>query len=140
MGIGWLTAALAVLSALIAAAAPIVTTVQHRSAPGGHPHHAPAVIEACAAWRQALLERGMLPFLHQQLHLSTPAPAADADAEPSLPRPSARDPLPEHRTRLGYTSPDFTSPDFTGPAAPNGTDASSAIPAVAHDIPPRTKG
>lgn len=82
----------------------------------------------------------MLPFLHQQLHLSALAPASDADTEPSLPRPSAHDPLREHRTRLGYASPHFTSPDFTGPAAPNGTDASSTIPAVAHDIPPRTKG
>ncbi|MFC9651530.1 hypothetical protein [Streptomyces sp. NPDC056937] len=133
VGTGWLTAALAALTALIAAAALVVTAVRHRSAPGGHPHHqAPAVIEARAAWRQALLERGMLPFLRQQLHLPAPArapapapgPAADADAQPSPPRPAARDPLPERRTPLGYTSPDFASPDFTGPAAPRGTDTS----------------
>ncbi|MCL7375311.1 hypothetical protein [Streptomyces sp. 35G-GA-8] len=125
VGTGWLTAGLAALTALIAAAALVVTAVRHRSAPGGHPHQpAPAVIEARAAWQQALLERGMLPFLHQRLHLSAPAPVPDADAQPTPPRPTARDPLPKRRTQLGYTSPDFASPDFTGPAAPRGTDAS----------------
>ncbi|MEV8391714.1 MULTISPECIES: hypothetical protein [unclassified Streptomyces] len=125
VGTGWLTAGLAALAALIAAAALVVTAVRHRSVPGGHPHqHAPTVIEARAAWHQALLERGMLPFLHQRLHPSAPAPAPDADAQPSPPRPAARDPLPERRTQLGYTSPDFASPDFTGPTAPRGTDAS----------------
>ncbi|MFE7567934.1 hypothetical protein ACFU76_13340 [Streptomyces sp. NPDC057539] len=125
VGTGWLTAALAVLAALIAAAALVVTAVRHRSAPGGHPHqHAPAVIEARAAWHQALLERGMLPFLRRRLHLPAPTPAPDADAQPTPPRPAARDPLPKRRTQLGYTSPDFASPDFTGPAAPRGTDAS----------------
>ena len=109
-----LTAALAALSAAIAAAALIATAVRHRSVPGDHPHHhAPAVIGVRAAWHQALLEHGMLPFLHQQLHL--PALAPDADARPSLPRPAPRDPFPERRTRLGYTSPDSASPDFTGP-------------------------
>ncbi|MFJ5684554.1 hypothetical protein [Streptomyces sp. NPDC093099] len=149
VGTGWLTAALAALAAVIAAAALVVTAVRHRSAAGGHPrHHTPAVIEARAAWRQALLERGMLPFLRRQLHplaqapapAPAPDPAPDADAQPSPPRLPAGDPLPERRTPLGYTSPDFASPDFTGPAAPRGTDASRTTPAVVHDIPPRTTG
>ncbi|MFJ5111435.1 hypothetical protein ACIQAD_12445 [Streptomyces sp. NPDC088551] len=149
VGTGWLTAALAALAAVIAAAALVVTAVRHRSAAGGHPrHHTPAVIEARAAWRQALLERGMLPFLRRQLHplaqapapAPAPDPAPDADAQPSPPRLPAAGPLPERRTPLGYTSPDFASPDFTGPAAPRGTDASRTTPAVVHDIPPRTTG
>lgn len=118
VGTGWITAAVAALAALIAAAALIVTAMRHRSEPGGHPRRdAPSIIEAREAWCQALLKRGMLPFLHQQLHL--PAPGPDTTTQPSPPRPSAGVPLQQRRTRLGYTSPDFASPDFTGPAAPS---------------------
>lgn len=99
VGTGWITAALAALAALIAAAALIVTAMRHRSAPGGPHQDASAVIEARAAWRQALLERGMLPFLHQQLHLA--APGSETAAQPSPPRPSAGVPLQQRRSRLG---------------------------------------
>ncbi|MFE1773197.1 hypothetical protein [Streptomyces sp. NPDC059008] len=113
--VGWITAALTALAALTAAAALIVTAIRHRSASSGTPRHdAPAVTEARAAWRQALLERGMLPFLRRQLHL--PASAPDAAAPPQLP---VGVPPQQRRTRLGYASPDFTSPDFTSPTAPS---------------------
>lgn len=116
--VGWITAALAALTALTAAVALIVTVIRHRSAPGGPPcHEALAVTEARAAWRQALLERGMLPFLHQQLRL--PAPAPDAAAQPSPAQLSAGVSPQQRRTRLGYASPEFTSPDFTSPIAPS---------------------
>ncbi|MGW0787996.1 hypothetical protein ACWD04_07015 [Streptomyces sp. NPDC002911] len=111
VGTGWITAALAALAALASAAALIVTAVRHRFTPGDPEHH---VAAAHQAWRQALLERGLLPFLHQ--HLPTPALSA---AEQSPPRPSAPDPHPDARSRLGYTSPDFTGPDSTGPATPS---------------------
>ncbi|MFE7750956.1 hypothetical protein [Streptomyces sp. NPDC057428] len=119
VGTGWIVAALAGLAALAAAAALIATAMRHLPAPGGNPRHAdtPSAMAAREAWRQALLERGTLPFLHQQLRL--PATASCAAAQPPPPRPTVNDPLPERRTRLGYTSPDFASPDFTDPVTPS---------------------
>ncbi|HET6358139.1 hypothetical protein [Streptomyces sp.] len=99
VGTGWITATLAALASLIAAATLIVTAVRHRSSPGGHPHQdAPTVVEARAVWRQALLARGMLPFLRLQLHLAAPAP--DTEAQPSSPRSSGAVPLQQRRARL----------------------------------------
>ncbi|MEV6395341.1 hypothetical protein AB0M39_11265 [Streptomyces sp. NPDC051907] len=76
------------------------------------------------AWRHALLERGMLPFLRAAL--------ADPSADPSStapPRHVSRIPKvgysgPDYSSpsegstagqRPTFTSPDFTSPDFGGP-------------------------
>ncbi|MFE9724799.1 hypothetical protein ACFYQ5_14715 [Streptomyces sp. NPDC005794] len=115
VGTGWTTAALAALAALVSAAALIATAVRHRFTPDGPPQHVdPSVAAAHQAWCHALLERGLLPFLHRHL----PGPARSTAGQ-SPPRPSAHDPHPEYRSRVGYTSPDFASPDFTGPATPS---------------------
>jgi hypothetical protein len=82
------------------------------------------VARAKEAWREALLERGILPFLREALPdpdiaaanlLAPPAPTSrmphlDYD-RPGFSRPNggARGPRPS------FTSPDYTSPDFGGP-------------------------
>ncbi|MGW0751885.1 hypothetical protein [Streptomyces sp. NPDC002587] len=77
------------------------------------------VVRAREAWRNALLERGIMPFLRDAL--------ADPGAGPRYPAP--RTPGAGRIPNLGYTRPDFTSPgspsqgprpgytppDFTGP-------------------------
>lgn len=58
------------------------------------------VAEAREDWREALLERGVVPFLQEAL---TERQGAVTVAEPQLPD--------DHRTpRLGYSHPDFSSP------------------------------
>lgn len=118
VGAGWTAAALAGITALVAGVGLTLTVVRHRGASADGPHDdTPAVAEAHAAWRQAVLERGVLPYLHRQLDRSA-QPLAHTDGRPSIPGPSTFDPLRDGRTRLGYTSPDFASPDFAGPSTP----------------------
>lgn len=65
------------------------------------------VARAREAWRHALLERGILPFLRDALSDPTAGPASRNQ------RPAA---IPETGYgRPPFTSPDFTSPDFAGP-------------------------
>ncbi|MCT2589290.1 hypothetical protein LHJ74_04970 [Streptomyces sp. N2-109] len=69
--------------------------------PGGL---AGAVAEARADWREALLERGVVPFLQEAL---TDRQGAVTVADPHL--------LDDHRTpRLGYSHPDYSSPASHG--------------------------
>ncbi|MGR3939310.1 hypothetical protein [Streptomyces sp. BRA346] len=70
------------------------TAARHRSpAPlSGNPGAA----EAREAWRRALLERGVLPYLRAQLRQTEPHRTA----------------TPGRRPRLGYTSPDFAGPAY----------------------------
>ncbi|MER5553721.1 hypothetical protein ABT001_18960 [Streptomyces sp. NPDC002793] len=112
VGTGWITAALAALTALASAIALVVTAARHRFTPGRPPHQVtPSVAAAHQAWRQSLLERGILPFLHEQL-----TGQGNSAAKQSPLRRSAVEPPPEDRGRPGWTSPDFRSPGFTGPA------------------------
>jgi hypothetical protein len=79
------------------------------------------------AWRQALLHRGVLPFLREALSNPSAAPGPlFAPREPSghsrtpqlgYSRPGFSSPDSESSpsTRPSYTSPDFTSPDYGGP-------------------------
>lgn len=64
----------------------------------GPPGGAPGAGEAGEAWRRALLERGVLPFLRDQLRQAQPGRTA-----------------PPRRPQLGYSSPDFASPEYTVP-------------------------
>lgn len=82
------------------------------------------VAQAREAWRQALLERGILPFLREALAdphnaaapMSAP-PAATSRVphlgydRPGFSRPEGGPP----DSRPTFTSPDYTSPDFGGP-------------------------
>ncbi|WP_328465641.1 hypothetical protein [Streptomyces sp. NBC_00448] len=79
------------------------------------------VARARAAWRQALLVRGVLPCLRQQLAHGAPA-APFPTAAPGPPGEGEGQAdvdgsgLVVRRPRLGFGSPGFTSPGGNGPA------------------------
>ncbi|WP_406495776.1 hypothetical protein OG936_17445 [Streptomyces sp. NBC_00846] len=106
---GWFFAAVMAAAILAAAVGLLVTALRNGST--SQPAEDPGselpedVARAREAWRHALLERGILPFLR------------DALADPAA-GPAARTPhRSEHRIpKIGYSRPDFTSPD-DGPAA-----------------------
>ncbi|MFD3647121.1 hypothetical protein ACFWUT_08585 [Streptomyces cyaneofuscatus] len=60
------------------------------------------VARAREAWRHALLERGILPFLRDALSDPTAGPEAPAQRPAAIPK-------------TGYGRPSFTGPDFAGP-------------------------
>ncbi|MFD5326151.1 hypothetical protein [Streptomyces sp. NPDC127092] len=96
--------AVAAAGLLWAAAGLLVTALRNGATevPAGTPDD--ELSRARDAWRQALLERGVLPFLREAL-AAAPAGAATA---PALPRQS---PPPAGRIpKVGYSGPDFTSP------------------------------
>ncbi|MGN9791599.1 hypothetical protein ACTMTU_10975 [Streptomyces sp. OZ13] len=125
---GWFFGALTAAAILVAAVGLLLTALRNGAAqvaeevPAGElPDE---VSRAKEAWRHALLERGILPFLRAAL--------ADPSADPAStapPRPVSRIPKigfsgPEFSSpaegstagqRPTFTSPDFTSPDFGGP-------------------------
>ncbi|MFD7971401.1 hypothetical protein [Streptomyces clavifer] len=121
---GWTSAVVAGVTAVVAGIALVLAAARNRAASGpcsGCPRHqGPAVTEARAAWRGALLERGLLPFLrHQSALLRAPLPEGALPAAlPSLPGGTGGIPLPEARSRPGWASPDFTAPGFASPGAP----------------------
>ncbi|MFF7185563.1 hypothetical protein ACFZAR_10010 [Streptomyces sp. NPDC008222] len=78
------------------------------------------VARAREAWRTALLERGILPFLRAALEEGEGEFASSAFASPDFTRP-------------GFTSPDFTSPDFT---RPDSTSPDYGAPDPAGQEPP----
>lgn len=123
--VGWFFAAVTGASVLLGAVGLLLTALRDGSAaihdtPDAMP---PEVAHARDLWREALLRRGLLPFLDEAVTRTT-APLA---SEPPAPLPTRTVP---RMPRLGYTRPDFTSPgpgespepghrfsspDFTGP-------------------------
>ncbi|GAA1358857.1 hypothetical protein [Streptomyces beijiangensis] len=126
---GWFFGALTALAILVAAGGLLLTALRN-GATEVHPEEeeegdelSEEVARARDAWRHALLERGILPFLRDAL--------ADPSVDPTAPapyRPAGRIPnLGYSRPDFGspdegasgqhpsFTSPDFTSPDFGGP-------------------------
>jgi hypothetical protein len=122
--IGWISGAVAGAAVLVAAAALLLTALRNRPSleTGPYDELGGEVARARDAWHEALLERGIMPFLRDAL--TDPGTAAALRyATPS--EPTSRIPnLGYHRP--GFTSPDegptprprprFTSPDFAGPA------------------------
>lgn len=122
---GWFFAAVAAAAILLGAVGLLLTALRDGSAaihdsPDAMP---PEVLRAREAWQQALLDRGLLPFLDDALS-GTAAPAAPAQA-PSVQRmprlgysrpdfSSPQDPT-SRSAAPHFSSPDFTSPDFGGP-------------------------
>lgn len=122
---GWFFAAVAAAAILLGAVGLLLTALRDgsralRDSPDGMP---PEVLRAREAWHQALLDRGLLPFLDDALN-DTAAPAAPAQA-PSAPRmprlgysrpdfSSPQDPKPRSAAPR-FSSPDFSSPDFGSP-------------------------
>lgn len=125
---GWFFAALTAAAILIAAVGLLITALRNGSTslaaddPGEElPED---VARAREAWRHALLERGILPFLRDALAhpgaapaARTPYPSANRIPKIGYSRPdfSSPDDGPAAAPRPTFTSPDFSSPDFGGP-------------------------
>ncbi|WP_225832782.1 hypothetical protein [Streptomyces sp. NK08204] len=123
---GWVFGAMTAASVLLAAVGLLLTALRNNASADSESHDAAAekIARAREAWRDALLERGIMPFLRDALA----QPGAAALHHTARPAPPGRIP------RLGYdrpgfsspddgagsgrpsfTSPDYTSPDFGGP-------------------------
>ncbi|MGV9354935.1 hypothetical protein [Streptomyces misionensis] len=121
---GWVFGALTVAAILVAAVGLLLTALRNGASPESRARDAAAeeVARARAAWQDALLERGILPFLREALGEPGPAaPPRTAAPRGRMPRlgydrPGFSSPDDGSRTdRPRYTSPDYTSPDYGGP-------------------------
>ncbi|MFF9626584.1 hypothetical protein [Streptomyces griseosporeus] len=105
---GWVFGALTAASILVATVGLLLTALRNRppldAGPYGELHE--EVAQARDAWREALLERGIMPFLREAL--------ADPGTTAAVHRTTPS--VPNRIPRLGYDRPGFTSPD-DGPAA-----------------------
>lgn len=125
---GWVFGAVTVVAILVAAVGLLLTALRNRpSAESGfYDARDEEVARARDAWHEALLERGILPFLRDAL--SDPGTAALRRTEPAAPgssrmphlgygRPGFTSPDggPDAGPRPSYSSPDYSSPDFGGP-------------------------
>lgn len=109
---GWTFGAVAVAAILVAMVALLLTALRNRPSLEAGPYSelSEEVDQAREAWREALLARGILPFLQEAL--TDPGTATALHTTPSPPAPTGR--LP----KIGYDRPGFTSPDdgrSTGP-------------------------
>ncbi|MFE0131677.1 hypothetical protein ACFWY6_08875 [Streptomyces sp. NPDC059037] len=125
---GWLFGALTAGGILVAAIGLLLTALRNGSTSlqaGSHGERNEEVARAREAWGEALLERGVLPFLREALADPGAAQVArtpSADPSSRMPqlgyhRPgfSSPDGGPSAGPRPSYSSPDFSSPDFGGP-------------------------
>jgi hypothetical protein len=126
---GWVFGAVTAAAILVAAVGLLLTALRNRPAfdSDSSGELRAEVDRAREAWHEALLERGILPFLREAL--ADPGSAALHRAAPSAPSaPTSRIPnLGYHRpgfsspddgasgARPRFSSPDYTSPDFGGP-------------------------
>ncbi|KOU62576.1 membrane protein [Streptomyces sp. MMG1533] len=123
---GWVFGAMTAAAILVAAVGLLLTALRNRPSLEAGPYGVMSeeVARAKEAWREALLERGVLPFLREALAdpgsaaLRRTAPPAPTSRMPHLgyDRPgfsSPDDGAPG--SRPSFTSPDYTSPDFGGP-------------------------
>ncbi|OIJ69298.1 hypothetical protein [Streptomyces mangrovisoli] len=126
---GWVFGAMTAAAILVAAVGLLLTALRNRPAfeHGPYAELSEEVALARESWREALLERGVLPFLRDAL--ADPGTAAALHRVAPEPEPTGRmphlgygrpgfsspddGPAPGHRP--SFTSPDFTSPDFGGP-------------------------
>ncbi|MFF8101099.1 hypothetical protein ACF07S_15205 [Streptomyces sp. NPDC016640] len=125
---GWVFGAVTAVAILVAAVGLLITALRNKpSALGGtYDELDEEVTRARDAWREALLERGILPFLRDALtdpatatalqHTVPPAPAGRIPhlgyGRPGFTSPGEG---PARGTRPSYSSPDYSSPDFGGP-------------------------
>ncbi|MFJ2718870.1 hypothetical protein [Streptomyces sp. NPDC087437] len=123
---GWVFGALTAAAILAAAAGLLLTALRNRPSldSGAYAELGEEVAQAREAWQEALLERGILPFLRDALaEPRSPAPGHTGPAAPTGRMPqlgygrpgfsSPDDGAPSRRPR--FSSPDFSSPDFGGP-------------------------
>ncbi|MGA5145227.1 hypothetical protein ACPCSF_09300 [Streptomyces griseoincarnatus] len=125
---GWVFGAVTAVAILVAGAGLLLTALRNKpSALGGtYRELDEEVAQARDAWREALLERGIVPFLREALAdptgataLQHTAPNAPTSRIPHLgydrPGFSSPDDGTHRGTRPSYSSPDYSSPDFGGP-------------------------
>ncbi|WP_371598647.1 hypothetical protein [Streptomyces sp. NBC_00564] len=124
---GWVFGAVTAAAILVAAVGLLLTALRNGSSSlqaGARGELDEQVARAREAWRDALLARGILPFLREAL--ADPGAAAMGRTSPTpisrMPqlgynRPgfSSPDGGPAAGPRPSYSSPDFSSPDFGGP-------------------------
>ncbi|MDX3747235.1 hypothetical protein [Streptomyces sp. AK08-02] len=129
---GWVFGAVTAAAILVAAVGLLLTAL--RNSPeaeedGAYGELTGEVALARDAWREALLERGILPFLRDALAdpgtaamNRKPAPQPTISRMPQLGynRPGFSSPEGDSATghRPSFSSPDFSSPDFGGPEHP----------------------
>ncbi|MGV9424088.1 hypothetical protein ACWDO7_07365 [Streptomyces sp. NPDC003656] len=123
---GWVFGAVTAAAILVAAVGLLLTALRNKATAeaGAYDEAGRAVAEARDAWRDALLERGILPFLTEAL--DRPGPVTPYPVQPASPtgrmprlgygRPGFSSPhdgsVPD---RPRFSSPDYSSPDFGGP-------------------------
>ncbi|GLW49339.1 membrane protein [Streptomyces sp. NBRC 14336] len=124
---GWVFGAVTAVAILVAAIGLLLTALRNRPATdGAYGEMHGEVARAREAWREALLERGIVPFLRDALAdpgtavaLPRTAPTAPTSRIPHLgyDRPGFSSPGegPASGSRPSFTSPDYTSPDYGGP-------------------------
>jgi hypothetical protein len=123
---GWVFGAVTAATILLAAVGLLLTALRNGSSPQAQALDAAhrELDSAREAWRDALLERGILPFLTEAL--AEPGSAALTHTTPPAPRgrmprlgydrPGFSSPDDGSESgRPSFTSPDYTSPDFGGP-------------------------
>ncbi len=129
---GWVFGAVTAAAILVAAVGLLLTAL--RNSPeaeeaGAYGELTGEVAQAREAWREALLERGIMPFLRDALAdpgtaamNRKPAPEPTTGRMPQLGynRPGFSSPDDGSTTghRPSFSSPDFSSPDFGGPDHP----------------------
>ncbi|MFJ9540047.1 hypothetical protein ACIRPX_22640 [Streptomyces sp. NPDC101225] len=124
---GWVFGALTAAAILVAAVGLLLTALRNRpsSESGPYGELRGDVALAREAWREALLERGIMPFLGEALAdpgaaaaLHSTTPRTPTSRMPSLgyDRPGFSSP-DDGATgpRPSFSSPDYTSPEFGGP-------------------------
>ncbi|MFJ8788413.1 hypothetical protein [Streptomyces sp. NPDC102462] len=124
---GWVFGAVTAAAILVAAVGLLLTALRNRPSleVGAYAAANTELVRAREAWQEALLERGILPFLRDAL--AEPGTTATLRTHP--PAPTSRMPRlgygrpgfssPEDGSASGsrpsFSSPDYTSPDFGGP-------------------------
>jgi hypothetical protein len=124
---GWVFGAVTAVAILVAAVGLLLTALRNKPTAEGGPYGElqGEVAQAKDAWHEALLERGILPFLREAL-VDPGAAAALHHTHSSTPvsrmphlgygRPGFTSPDDGDRgSRPSFSSPDYTSPDFGGP-------------------------
>ncbi|MFJ6986113.1 MULTISPECIES: hypothetical protein [unclassified Streptomyces] len=126
---GWTFGVVTAAAILVATVGLLLTALRNRPSleAGTYGERSEEVTLAREAWRDALLDRGILPFLREALE--TAGPSAALRPEPTPPAPTGRLPKigydrpgfsspdggPAAGPRPSFSSPDYTSPDFGGP-------------------------
>ncbi|MFE7947303.1 hypothetical protein [Streptomyces sp. NPDC057426] len=103
---GWFFGAVAAAGLLCAAVGLLLTALGNRSTQVAASDPPPAEADdelsrAREAWRRALVDRGIVPFLRDALAAPDPLPAA----------PPVVPPRTDRIPKIGYSGPDFTSPN-----------------------------